>query len=178
VKNGKIAAQKIIIAVIMGLVFVVVIDVLQSGQPQTIPFSVFDEGHSLIVTNDFHHRETDPPLIIIASQDDTNLPSDLEFPEPLADRIRQIDFENSFLILVDIGFPARETVKSVARKQEKVFITTYDAPLGMGNYILEEWTQPYEFIKIDKDDTWGGQFHFILQGVTRKVHGETIHFIP
>lgn len=177
-KNRKIAAQKIVIAVIMGLVSVVFIDVLQSSQSQTIPFSVFDEGHSLIVTKDFHHRETDPPLIIFASRDDMNLPSNLEFPEPLADRIRQIDFENSFLILVDIGFPVGETVKSVARKQEKVFITTYDAPLGMGNIVLEEWTQPYELIKIDKDDTWGDQFHFILQGETRGVHGETIHFIP
>ena len=170
--------KKIVIAIIMGLIFVVFIIVHQSNQPQDIPFSVFEEGYSLVAPPGFPQREPEPQLIIIASQEDMDLPSMLAFPEPVAERMMLVDFRKSFLILVHRGHPDRGLVKAVARQRDKVFITTYDVIAGPGNYVVEGWTQPYEFIKIDKGDKWDEQIRFILQRETQGVLGEAVHYIP
>ena len=47
-----------------------------------------------------------------------------------------------------------------------------------GNYVREEWTQPYEVIQIDKGSGWGQEIRFILQRETQGIVGEATHFIP
>lgn len=173
-KHSKIIAS----CLIMGLMAVVFIAVRQTNQPQDVPFSVFEKGYSLMTPPGLPGQTTEPPLIIIASREDMNLPSELTFPEPLAERLKQLDLEKSFVVLVHRGHPDRGLVKTIIRKQEKVFITTYDVDNGPGNYVVLGWTQPYEFIKIDKTDKWNEQIHFILQRETQGILAETDHFIP
>ena len=172
-------AKRLIVPVIIGgLILSVIIAAYRFGQPQVIPFVVVEEGYSLIGPTGFPRQEPDPPLIVIASPEAMTLPSMLAFPEPLAERLKQVDFSESFVVLVHRGHPNRGLVKEVTRQQEKVVITTYDVTGGPGNYVIEGWTQPYEFIRIDKQDKWSRQIRFVLQRETQGVLGEAVHFIP
>ena len=172
-------AKRLILPVIIGgLILSVIIAAYRFGQPRVIPFVVVEEGYSLIAPTGFPRQEPEPLLIVIASPEDMALPSMLAFPEPLAERMKKIDFSKSFVLLVHRGHPERGLVKEVARQRETIFITTYDVMAGPGNYVVDGWTQPYEFIRIDKQDKWSKQIRFVLQRETQGVLGEAVHFIP
>jgi len=168
----------IVAIVLSGLILITIIAILQFTQPHAISFSVVESGYSLIAPTGLPRQEPDPLLIIIANPEDMVLPAMLKFPESLAERIKQMDFSKSFVILVIRGHPERGLVKEIVRHQETVIITTYDIEVGPGNYVLPNWTQPYEIIKIDKEGMWGKQIRFVLQRETQGILGEVKHFVP
>ncbi len=57
-------------------------------------------------------RFVEPFLIILASRDDRESFAPFHIPDPLMERISQIDFDHSFLVLVKRGQSARGLVKS------------------------------------------------------------------
>ncbi len=169
--------KKVILA-FGGLIALVIAIIYLLSRPQNIRFTILEKGYSLIAPKGFPRQWQEPNLIIIARTEDLVLPYQIEFPEPITSQLNQIDFKKSFVVLVHRGHPDRGLVKEVAKQQGTIIITTYDVEAGPGNYVLDGWTQPYEFIAIDKVSNWNQQIHFILQRETQGFLGETDHFIP
>lgn len=150
----------------------------RSNQPKDIPFIVLEIGHSLSDPARSPSARTEPSLIILSSQEEMMLVEPLTFPEALAKTIKQVDFQTSFVILAQRGHAAGGEITKVTRQAGIIVITTTDRVAGPGNYVREEWTQPYEVIQIDKGSGWGQEIRFILQRETQGIVGEATHFIP
>jgi hypothetical protein len=145
---------------------------------ELLKYSIFEEGYSLVVSTGRPLSEPEPPIIIVARQEELKLPMDFEFPEQLVARLNEIDFDNSFLILVKHSFPGRGLVQSIERQDGRVTVTTQDVTVQPGSHVLLGWTQPYEFVLVSKAGTWGEEVHFTIAGETQGEFGETTHYIP
>ncbi len=181
VGENKLTARKYFWLVLLGGLIIISAAVLfyRSIQPQVIPFVVLETGYSLIDPARSPSTRTEPSLIILSSQEEMLLVDPLIFPEALAKTIKQVDFQKSFVILAQHGHAEGGLITKVTRQASTtIVITTTDMTAGPGNYVKEEWTQPYEVIQIDKGSGWGQEIRFILQRETQGIVGEATHFIP
>jgi hypothetical protein len=171
-------ARTIAIAFVMGLVLVVTclaIPRLNSMTSRAITFTVVEEGYSLGRTKDI----PDPLLIIMASSGDLILPTGLTLGEELAAKISSIDLHQYFLLFVwRPRSPNRPIVEKITRQQDNIIVTLRDGVAMPGNYVLPEWTQPYEIVQVDKAGNWNRNIHFVLKYETQGVFVEKTHFIP
>jgi hypothetical protein len=169
-------------AIIIGigiLILVSAIAIYQFTKPITISFEVIEPGYSLIAPRRLPRQEPEPPLIIIASPEDMQLPSNLAWPEPLAMQLKGIDFKQSVVILARRGRQGDSgTIQKVERQQDTVVIRSNDLVIGPGNYVSDGWTQPYEAIAMHKEASWNKTIHFVLQRETQGMAGEIHHFVP
>jgi hypothetical protein len=160
-----------LILVALGIVFLLT-------QSQDVPFNVIEESISLVAPDQTSHQPSEPLLLILTSIEDVQLMNPWGFPELLAEKISQVDFQKSFVILVLRSHAGGGLVNRVTRQGNEIVITTTDLLIGPGNFALEGWTQPYEVIQVDKDTGFVGEMYFILQRGTQGVAAETTHTIP
>ncbi len=149
-----------------------------SSQGQTVPFTILEEGYSLVKPGTTPDQTPEPDLIVIASQEEMQQVEPLTFPEPLAMAITQVNFQRSFVVLVRRGHPEGGKITQVTRHADTVVIATTALSIGPGNYVDIGWTQPYVVVQIDKVGAWGQEIRFILQREGLGKIGETVHYIP
>lgn len=177
-KSQRLKILAIVIS-IGTLILVSAIAFYQFTRPMVISFTVVETGYSLIAPQGLPRQEPEPPLIIIASPEDMQLPAKLAWPEPLATKLKGIDFKQSIVILVRRGRQDNSgIVQNVMRQQNTVVIRTNDLVIGPGNYVRDGWTQPYEVIAVNKEINWNKTIHFVLQRETQGLAGESNHYVP
>jgi hypothetical protein len=151
----------------------------QFPRPRIVPFTVIEEGYSLVAKGDSPRQESEPAIIVVASPEDLHLPVWLTLPESLAKRLEGIDFAQSIVILARRGQQQDSgIIQKVEQQCDKVIIHTNDLIIGPGNYVIEGWTQLYEVISITKESLPYRNVRFVLQRETQGNGGETEAFIP
>lgn len=160
-----------LILVALGIVFLLT-------QSQEVPFTVIEEGISLVAPDQASRQPSEPLLLILTSVEDVKRINPWGFPESLAEKISQVDFQKSFVILVLRSHAGGGLVNRLTRRGNEIEITTTDLVVGPGSYVLEGWTQPYEVIRVDKAAGWGREMCFVLMRETQGAAAETTHFIP
>ena len=168
----------ILLAAASGVVVVLAVWLAIWAKPEEVPFRVIEQGYSLVSPSGFPRPEPEPSLIILASPEEMRLVQPYTFPEPLAKTIEQVDFQKYFVILAIRVRTQGGVITNVTRRSASVVITTTDLMVGPGNYVMEEWTWPYQVALIEKTSAWGQEVRFFLKRETQGTAGEAIHFIP
>lgn len=161
------------------LLITVVIALVMTGckTSQSLSFTVLEDGVSFAYEDST--VDSLPKLVIIASPDEiaSSMP-DMEFPISVSEHLQQMDFTQSFGVLLQVNQKNDMIITQVISKCAEVTIEVSNYDVGPGNYVLRGFTPPYRLISIAKDGKWGEDILFILRMEKGEIIEQTTHFIP
>ena len=104
---------------------------------------------------------------------------EIKYPQEALDLLTSVDYDKFFVVLL-ISEPRLKDsiVRQVIRKGNKVSVLLYERTIGPGNYVLDDWTLPYNFIVIEKAGVWGENVHFNIRSAQNEVLNKIDHYIP
>lgn len=130
-----------------------------------------------------NYREENPALFVITNEDEieTLVPNVLAEDPVLVDRLRRLDYDRFFAILVLQGLKSTGgfgvTVQRISRENNEVTVQVQFIEPGPGTRITGAFTSPYHLVVVSKQGEWGQQIRFVLVADS-EVIAETSHFIP
>jgi 3-dehydroquinate synthase class II len=103
----------------------------------------------------------------------------LKYPETIETLLKQVNYNQIVVALVlKEQIPDSGLTEEVVRQGNQVIIRTKAWQVGPGNYVLEDYTWPYQIIAINKDGTWAQEIHFILERGAEGPVADLKHFVP
>ncbi len=156
--------------------------VITACQPQErdLPFETIAQGDGFYTGRGY--GEEKPSILVIANVDEIDEPGlDVLFSTELADKLRQLDYDRSFAILVLQGLKSTGgfsvTVQRISRQDNYVTVWVQFVEPALGTRRIAAFTSPYHLVAVSKQGEWGQQTHFVLVTDSEEV-AETSHFIP
>jgi len=149
-----------------------------------LSFTTIAQGQHLSASLIVHQ----PSIIIIASAQEVDValqqaggnPPELTARLHPIDKVRQLDFNRFFAILVLQGKQATSgygvTVQQVVRQDDQVIVRALFVRPKPGEGAQEVGTDPYHLVTVPKEGTWGREMRFELVD-NSNVLTETVHFI-
>jgi hypothetical protein len=123
------------------------------------------------------------PTLLIITDPVEIATSELEIhiPSGLAVKLRQLDYDRFFAILVLQGLKSTGgfsiTVQRLSRENHQVTVWGQFVEPGPGTWVTGAFTSPYHLIAVSKRGEWGQLINFVLVADSEEV-AEISHFIP
>ncbi|MCC6957334.1 MAG: hypothetical protein IT316_11120 [Anaerolineales bacterium] len=144
-----------------------------------LQFNVLVEKAPFLVVGSYNLSV--PDLLIIASPDEIIHPaSGIQYPEYMMETFKEVDFNKSFVVLHLVGqIPDNGKITEIVRRGNTVRIKLQSFSVGPGNYMLPDFTLPYQITEIEKNRvSWGNNINFILEVEDGDILTQERHYIP
>lgn len=163
------------------LIFVIGVGLISAGcsVSYTLPFKVLVEKAPFLVVSP--ENQSMPDLIIIASPDEMVPPAPgVQYSEIMTETLKGVDFNKSFVVLHLVGqIPDNGKITKIIRRGNTVRIKLQSYSIGPGNYMLKDFTFPYQITEIEKNEaSWGNDMNFILEVEDGDILTQEQHYIP
>jgi hypothetical protein len=144
---------------------------------QDLSFDTIDQG-----AYGLHYTGVKPAIFVIARVEDVDtLNVDLQFRAPLTERLRQLDYNRSFAVLVFYGSVRTGgysiIVDKISKQDSQIKVRAQFIQPGLHVEITQGFTLPYHLVAVSKTEPWKRNVRFILLKEDDPV-AETSHFIP
>ncbi len=150
------------------------------NRAQDLKFETIDQGEIL----DGYIGSKQPNVLILSQNGSINNPGkDVQFPNELAEKLRSVDYDKFFVIILfrgdTPGFNEKYTIDalSIIRSRNRVIIKT-----SLGNPSDETiigllHSYPYRIIKVSKSGQWNQEITFILDVDGKEMDRQKL-FVP
>jgi hypothetical protein len=171
------------ISKIAGL-FVLIIFGINACSPteQILPFSVLLDGIAFKLME--IERESTPHfpnLMIIQNQGaiESLTSYGFEINEETNQILTNIDYNQYVAIFVKRGhIEGSGVVREVIRSGNQVIIQTEDIAVRPGEYVLADYSSPYQLISVEKVGDWNRNIQFILERENGRIVNRVNAFVP
>lgn len=176
-KRARIAGN------LLGLLVMLFIITTCKSQEGELPFETIAKSNGPSNLGLTTYRRKESTLLIIANGDEVDalVPNVLAEDPTLADRLRQLDYDRFFAVLVLQGLKHQGgysvTVQQVVRQDDQVNVYAEFTSPEPGTRRIQAFTSPYHLVAVSKRGEWGQQVHFVLAADSEEV-AETSYFIP
>lgn len=145
----------------------------------TLPFNVLAEKAPFLVVSP--DNQSVPDLMIISSPDEIVPPTPgVQYPEIMMKTLKAVDYNKSLVVLHLVGqIPDNGKITKIVRTGNTIRIKLQSFTVGPGNYMLKDFTLPYQITEIEKNDaSWGNDMNFILEVEDGDILTQEQHYVP